>query len=70
MEAHFEDVELHMPGTQDDEEDNELGEENDNDPSLRIQLDEGVARINLATMVSLLGSTRCRTPTPLFFLEF
>jgi cleavage and polyadenylation specificity factor subunit 3 len=50
LEAHFGDVELHMP---DDipEDDREAGEDGENEPSLLVALDEADARINLATMV-------------------
>lgn len=50
LEAHFGDVELHMP-EDDDEEEPEQGE--DQVPSLLVRLDEADARINLITLVSL-----------------
>lgn len=51
LEAHFGDVELHMP-EDDDEEEPEQGE--DQVPSLLVRLDEADARINLITLVSLI----------------
>ncbi|KAJ7578455.1 beta-lactamase-like protein [Mycena floridula] len=44
LEAHFGDVELHMP------EESEVQEEADNEPSLLVQLDEADARINLVSL--------------------
>jgi cleavage and polyadenylation specificity factor subunit 3 len=50
LEAHFGDVELHMPEEVDG--DPEQGEDN-NEPSLLVSLDEADARINLISMVRL-----------------
>jgi cleavage and polyadenylation specificity factor subunit 3 len=49
LEAHFGDVELHMP--EEVEDDPEQGEDS-NEPSLLVSLDEADARINLISMVS------------------
>lgn len=49
LEAHFGEVELHMPDTTEDEA--ELGEEARHDPSLLVQLDDADAQINLVTLV-------------------
>ena len=48
FEAHFGEVELHMPETDNDE--LELGEDN-NEPSLLVTVDDSIARINLVSMV-------------------
>lgn len=48
LEAHFGDVEFHMPVETEDEPDQ--GEDN-NEPSLLVSLDEADARINLISMV-------------------
>lgn len=48
LDAHFGDVELHMP--EEAEDDAEQGEDN-HQPSLLVRLDEADARINLVTMV-------------------
>jgi cleavage and polyadenylation specificity factor subunit 3 len=48
LEAHFGDVELHMP--EEVEDDPEQGEDS-NEPSLLVSLDEVEARINLISMV-------------------
>jgi len=48
LEAHFGDVELHMP--EEIEDDSEQGEDNI-EPSLLVSLDEAEARINLISMV-------------------
>ncbi|KAH7924266.1 Metallo-hydrolase oxidoreductase [Leucogyrophana mollusca] len=47
LEAHFGEVELHMPDVSDD---HEQGEDS-NEPSLLVRLDEADARINLLTLV-------------------
>jgi cleavage and polyadenylation specificity factor subunit 3 len=47
LEAHFGEVELHMPERGDDL---EQGEDN-NEPSLLVRMDEADAQINLASMV-------------------
>jgi cleavage and polyadenylation specificity factor subunit 3 len=49
LEAHFGEVELHIP---EETEEIEQGEDS-NEPSLLIQLDDVKARINLVSMVSL-----------------
>ena len=46
LEAHFGEVELHMPETNDDEQ-----EESHRDPSLLVQLDDADAEINLVSLV-------------------
>ena len=48
FEAHFGEVELHMPEASNEE--LELGED-DNEPSLLVTVDESIARINLVSMV-------------------
>jgi len=48
LEAHFGDIELHMPDTDQMEGEGKEGE--DNDPSLFVSLDETGARINLLTL--------------------
>ena len=50
LEAHFGDVELHMPDSAED--DAEQGEDS-GEPSLLVSLDETEAQINLVTMVCL-----------------
>lgn len=58
LEAHFGDVELHMPDVGEDKEvEKEKGEDEEeaesaNEPSLLVELDEAVAKINLKTLVS------------------
>jgi len=49
LEAHFGEVELHMPDATEDEA--ELDEEARHDPSLLVQLDDADAQINLVTLV-------------------
>lgn len=49
LEAHFGEVELHMPDPS--EEEPEQGEDNNNEASLLVRLDEADARINLVSMV-------------------
>jgi cleavage and polyadenylation specificity factor subunit 3 len=49
LEAHFGEVELHMPDQP--EEEPEQGEDNSNEASLLVRLDEADARINLVSMV-------------------
>ena len=49
LEAHFGDVELHMP---DEVEDDQEHDEQSHEPSLLISLDEADARINLISMVN------------------
>lgn len=49
LEAHFGEVELHMPETS--EEEPEQGEDHEREPSLHVQLDEAQARISLITLV-------------------
>ena len=49
LEAHFGDVEFHMPVEPEDEQ--EQGEDS-NEPSLLVSLDEADARINLISMVN------------------
>lgn len=49
LEAHFGEVELHMPD--DSEADPDQGD-GDNEPSLLVRLDEADARINLLSLVS------------------
>lgn len=72
LEAHFGDVELHMPEEQDD--DDEDQDEQNREPSLLVSLDEADARINLISMVSyrfiqpvhrlkLIGILDCGKPT-------
>lgn len=53
LEAHFGEVELHMPQAMDD--DPELIE-GDRDPSLLVNLDDADAQINLVTLVSLIDN--------------
>jgi len=48
LEAHFGEVELHMPDGSDEE--REQGED-DNEASLLVRLDEADARINLVSLV-------------------
>jgi len=48
LEAHFGEVELHMP---EDTEELEQGEDQQHDPSLVVRLDEADAMINLLTLV-------------------
>jgi len=48
LEAHFGEVELHMPETS--EEEPEQGEDHEREPSLLVQLDEAQARISLITL--------------------
>lgn len=50
LEAHFSDVELHMPDVNVNPEDMEQGE--DNEPSFFVHLDNDDARINLVSMAS------------------
>ncbi|KDQ57603.1 hypothetical protein JAAARDRAFT_35295 [Jaapia argillacea MUCL 33604] len=47
LEAHFGEVELHMP---EESEEQEQGEDNDNEPSFIVRLDEADAKVNLVTM--------------------
>lgn len=49
LEAHFGEVELHMPDAADEEP--EQGED-DHEPSLIVRLDEADAQINLLSLVS------------------
>lgn len=49
LEAHFGEVELHMPEASDEEE-QELGED-DKQPSLLVRLDDADAQISLITLV-------------------
>ncbi|KAL0956605.1 hypothetical protein HGRIS_002742 [Hohenbuehelia grisea] len=57
LEAHFGEVELHMPdGSEDDA---EQGEET-NEPSLLVRLDEADARISLTTLIVYSSSTQLR----------
>lgn len=58
LEAHFGDVELHMPEAAED--DAEQGEDNA-EPSLLVSLDEAEAQINLVTMVCLFLAKYCYT---------
>jgi cleavage and polyadenylation specificity factor subunit 3 len=58
LEAHFGDVELHMP--EEVEDGPEQGEDS-NEPSLLVSLDEADARINLISMVRI----RCLCLLPL-----
>ena len=51
LEAHFGEVELHQPDSEDNDE-TEQGE--DSDASFLVQLDEGDARINLVTLVGII----------------
>ena len=51
LEAHFGEVELHMPEETDEEP--EQGEEDQREPSLIVRLDEADARINLLSLVGL-----------------
>lgn len=57
LEAHFGDVELHMPDEDGEDEEREKGEDEEeaeiaNEPSLLVELDEAMAKINLKTLVS------------------
>ena len=54
LEAHFGEVELHMPEGM---EDGSGQDEDDNEPSLLVRLDEADARIRLRSMVRF-GSMR------------
>lgn len=58
LEAHFGDVELHMPEAAED--DAEQGEDSV-EPSLLVSLDEAEAQINLVTMVFLSSLDACRS---------
>lgn len=49
LEAHFGEVELHMPEESDEEP--EQGEEDRYEPTLIVRLDEADARINLLSLV-------------------
>lgn len=49
LEAHFGEVELHMP--EEDAQELEQGEDEQHDPSLIVRLDEADARINLLSLV-------------------
>lgn len=51
LEAHFGEVELHMPEASDEDE-QELGED-DKQPSLLVRLDDADAQISLITLVRL-----------------
>lgn len=53
LEAHFGEVELHMPESSEEEE-TEQGEDHEREPSLLVQLDEAQARISLITLVCLI----------------
>jgi cleavage and polyadenylation specificity factor subunit 3 len=50
LEAHFGEVELHMP-EEGNAEELEQGEDEQHDPSLVVRLDEADARINLLSLV-------------------
>lgn len=50
LEAHFGEVELHMP--EPSEEEPELGEDEHREPSLLVVLDDVEAQISLVTLVS------------------
>lgn len=50
LEAHFGEVELHMPDEEDVQE-LEQGEDEQHDPSLIVRLDEADASINLLSLV-------------------
>lgn len=50
LEAHFGEVELHMP--EESQEELEQGED-DNEPSLLVRLDDAIAQINLVSLVRL-----------------
>ena len=50
LEAHFGEVELHMPDEEDAQE-LEQGEDDQHDPSLIVRMDEADASINLLTLV-------------------
>ena len=58
LEAHFGNVEFHMPDVGGEKElEKEKGEDEEeaesaNEPSLLVELDEAVAKINLRTLVS------------------
>ena len=62
LEAHFGEVELHMPDVTEDEA--ELDEEARHDPSLLVQLDDADAQINLVTLVG------CSLAVSLIHLSF
>ncbi|KAF8844707.1 Metallo-hydrolase/oxidoreductase [Paxillus ammoniavirescens] len=49
LEAHFGEVELHMPD--EDEQANEQGEDADHDPALIVRVDDADAHINLVTLI-------------------
>ena len=51
LEAHFGEVEYHMPEDEPEEDEVEQGESTSREPSFLIQLDEADARINLISMV-------------------
>ncbi len=50
LEAHFGEVELHMPDPSEEDGDAEQGEDG-GEPSLLVNLDEADAQINLVTLV-------------------
>lgn len=50
LEAHFGEVELHMPEAAEDDQEQEQGED-DHEPSLLVRLDEADARIHLLSLV-------------------
>jgi len=53
LEAHFGDVELHMPEDEPTEKpEGDEEDEDDREPSLLVELDEAVAKINLLSLVS------------------
>lgn len=60
LEAHFGEVELHMP--EESEEEPEQGED-DHEPSLLVRLDEADARINLISLASCSPITSRSTRT-------
>jgi cleavage and polyadenylation specificity factor subunit 3 len=53
LEAHFGEIELHMP---DDDMGQDSGEQPDDGPAFLISLDEAEARISLLTMASIFHS--------------
>lgn len=65
LEAHFGEVELHMPETM--EEEPELQEEAHQDPSLLVQLDDADAEINLVTLVRSYHVSSACGSSSLFF---
>jgi len=66
LEAHFGEVELHMP--EPSEEEPESGEDDHRDPSLLVVLDDAEAQISLVTLVSSSFSFEPRFLSIYFFV--